>query len=183
MKNKLLAGLFLVFVIGGGYFAWQKVKEESARDEIVWETTADVAVRTIEETIEANGFVHPRFSTNVRSEVSGRIDRILVEPGEGVERGQILIELDRAARMNVIDALRDVLVTGKAAQTNTSINVYESSTFHYSGLRFFSGDRSNLSRNGGLAVYSRRCPLGGGHPDGRVFELGNGTTSDRAFLR
>ncbi len=97
MKNKLLLVLFFLFLAGGGFLAWQKVREQSAGEEESWQTTVTSEVRTIEEVIEANGFVHPRFSTDVRSEVSGRIDRIVVEPGEAVTRGQILMELDRAA--------------------------------------------------------------------------------------
>lgn len=108
MKSKLLAGAFVVFLLAGGYFAFQKVREESAETEPLWETTAEVTVRTIEEVIEANGFVHPRYSTDVRSEVSARIERILVEPGEQVERGQILVELDRAAlEQEFIEAQRN----------------------------------------------------------------------------
>ncbi len=108
MKSKLLAGIFVLVLMVGGYFALQTVREESARERVEWDTTVESVVRTIEEAIEANGFVHPRYSTDVRSEVSARIEKILVEPGAMVERGQALLELDRAAlEQEFIEAQRN----------------------------------------------------------------------------
>lgn len=108
MKSKLAAGVFVVLLVWGGYLALQKVREENVEEVSVRDTTTESSLRTIEEVIEANGFVHPKYSTDVRSEVSARIERIEVEPGEEVERGQVLVELDRGAlEQEFIEAQRN----------------------------------------------------------------------------
>lgn len=107
MKGKILAAAFVFLLLFGGYVAFKKVAEEGSSADRQPQTTVKAEVRTVEDVIEANGFVHPKHSTDVRSEVSGRIIEIMVEPGETVERGQILVELDRAALMQeLIEAQR-----------------------------------------------------------------------------
>ncbi len=107
MKGKLLAFFLAVLFVFGAYVTFQRVKEEGAPAEAVARTSVQASVRTIEDVIEASGFVYPRYSTDVRSEVSARIVSILVEPGETVERGQVLVELDRAAlEQELIEAQR-----------------------------------------------------------------------------
>ncbi len=81
----------------GAYFTWTKIQEESAPSGPAFATTSESSRQTIEEAIEASGFVEPVISTDVRSEISGRIAHIYVEPGETVVRGQKLVELDRTA--------------------------------------------------------------------------------------
>lgn len=94
MKNIFIT-LILIALLTGGFFAARQIWRESREADQEWSTTAVSQRQTIEEAIEAGGFVNPVHSTDVRSEISGRITRILVEPGDKVERGQILIELDR----------------------------------------------------------------------------------------
>ena len=96
--------IFIVLVLaaigaGGWYFvdAWRTSRASDASEN---RPTFEVVLRTIEENIEANGIVEPKISTEVRSEISGRIDTILVEEGEAVERGRKLIELDRNTLKN-----------------------------------------------------------------------------------
>jgi RND family efflux transporter MFP subunit len=53
-----------------------------------------------------NGIITPVLSTDIRSEVSGRIARVLVEAGAGVEAGQPLIELDQSTLQVQLDDAR-----------------------------------------------------------------------------
>lgn len=100
MKKWLLLLCAGAALAGGAWYfraAWQQSQEaEAAEPQPVFE----VQRRTIEQDIEANGIVEPRVATEVRSEISGRIETILVEEGEAVERGQPLIELDRNTLRN-----------------------------------------------------------------------------------
>jgi len=95
----LIVVAVLVFGSGGWYFvnalltAREAGKEES-------QPTFEVALRTISENIEANGIVEPKTSVEVRSEISGRIEKIYVTEGDFVERGQVLVELDRMRLIN-----------------------------------------------------------------------------------
>ncbi len=55
---------------------------------------AVVAVRDIEETVDAAGYVRPVVYSDVKAEVSGKIEKIHVKDGQMVKKGQVLVELD-----------------------------------------------------------------------------------------
>ncbi|MGF1450061.1 MAG: efflux RND transporter periplasmic adaptor subunit [Opitutales bacterium] len=91
--------VFYLLLLGGLgygiYYAYDQVRTETA-DEPESASLTDVAQRrTVREVVRVNGEVRPVVSTEVRSEINGRIERILVVDGEPVKRGDILIELNR----------------------------------------------------------------------------------------
>jgi HlyD family secretion protein len=53
-----------------------------------------VAIRDIEETVDAAGYVRPVLFSDIKAEVSGKIQKIHVKDGDVVKKGAILIELD-----------------------------------------------------------------------------------------
>jgi len=55
---------------------------------------AVVALRDIEETVDAAGYVRPVVFSDVKAEVSGKILKIHVKDGQLVKKGQVLLELD-----------------------------------------------------------------------------------------
>ena len=73
---------FLVLVIlAVGAAAWwtvQKVRDDQASREPVRVKTAEVKLATIEDSIFLTGVVEPLVSTDVKSEVTGRIEETLV---------------------------------------------------------------------------------------------------------
>lgn len=97
MKKILITLLLLGMLGAGGYYAWTEIRREQEAARPEQERTIKVERRTIEETVEANGIVEPIISTDVRSEISGKIADILVEDGAIVKAGQRLIELDRTS--------------------------------------------------------------------------------------
>jgi RND family efflux transporter MFP subunit len=60
----------------------------------------------LRQTVVINGTIAPVLSTDIRSEVSGRIARVLVEAGATVEQGQALIELDQSTLQVQLDDAR-----------------------------------------------------------------------------
>jgi RND family efflux transporter MFP subunit len=62
--------------------------------------------RDLRQTVIVNGTITPVLSTEIRSEVSGRIARVLVEAGAEVEQNQPLIELDQSTLRVQIDEVR-----------------------------------------------------------------------------
>jgi RND family efflux transporter MFP subunit len=60
----------------------------------------------LRQTVVINGTIAPVLSTDIRSEVSGRIARVLVEAGAAVEAGQALIELDQSTLQVQLDDAR-----------------------------------------------------------------------------
>ena len=64
------------------------------------------ALRDLRQVVVVNGTISPVLSTEIRSEVSGRIARVLVEAGDEVTLGQPLIELDQSTLQVQLDDAR-----------------------------------------------------------------------------
>lgn len=67
------------------------------------ETTV-VSKRNLEERITVSGFVKPETVTEIKSEINGRIIRILVENGQMVKRGDLLLEIDPQTYQTTVDS-------------------------------------------------------------------------------
>lgn len=122
MKSLLVWLVVLGTLGGGGYYAYQKWPEKvmfwkaakaddakkSARP-----TTAVVIPRNISFAISAAGEITPAEQVSVRPEVSGRIDKLPVDIGDKVKKGDILFTLDdsdlqieRSQRQTEIEATK-----------------------------------------------------------------------------
>ncbi|MET0262366.1 MAG: efflux RND transporter periplasmic adaptor subunit, partial [Rariglobus sp.] len=62
--------------------------------------------RDLRQTVVINGTIAPVLSTEIRSEVSGRIAKVLVQAGDEVTVGQPLIELDQSSLKVQLDEAR-----------------------------------------------------------------------------
>ena len=62
--------------------------------------------RDLHQKVVINGTITPVLSTEIRSEVSGRIAKVLVEAGDTVTAGQPLIELDQSSLKVQLDEAR-----------------------------------------------------------------------------
>ncbi len=62
--------------------------------------------RDLKQTVVINGTITPILSTEIRSEVSGRIAKVLVQAGDEVAAGQALIELDQSSLQVQLDEAR-----------------------------------------------------------------------------
>lgn len=52
------------------------------------------------------GTLQPRRYVDVGAQVSGQVNRLYVEPGDEVERGQLLVEIDPSVQQSTVDASR-----------------------------------------------------------------------------
>lgn len=68
--------------------------------------TTPVTRQDIEATITAVGTLRPRRYVDVGAQVSGQITRLRVEPGDAVDKGQLLVEIDPSLQQSVVDADR-----------------------------------------------------------------------------
>jgi HlyD family secretion protein len=100
---------YLVLIVLGGFGLWyalEQVREETT-DEQAGPDLSDVAERrTLREVVRVSGEVQPVLSTEVRSEINGRVERIHVVDGQRVERGDVLIELDRVSLESELEEAR-----------------------------------------------------------------------------
>ena len=98
MLKKILLSTIGIAAVGaavyyvGGYI--MRLKAEDAKDA----TPTDAVVRVdIADTVTATGFVEPIVSTEIRSEINGKISTINVQNGDIVKTGDLLMELDKTS--------------------------------------------------------------------------------------
>ena len=84
----LVGALFLVGFAGTFYYLYSKSKEEP----VVF-TTETPSVQTIIQKTVATGSVVPRKEVAVKPQVSGIIERLAVEPGDKVKRGDLIAQI------------------------------------------------------------------------------------------
>ncbi len=88
--------LVWVAVIGAGYlaykFIWPLLLPEKVETDI---QTADVKRDDMRKVVPADGVIEPSVLVEVQSKASGVVEAIFVEPGDTVEVGDILVELDK----------------------------------------------------------------------------------------
>ena len=94
MKRSTIIIFVSVLIVAGIYGLIQVVPDSNARDSAVVQTDI-AALRNLKSVVPATGEVLPLLSSIVKSEISGRITRILVEEGDSVQWGEVLVELDR----------------------------------------------------------------------------------------
>lgn len=89
----LLKLLATAAVLGGlGYAGIRFWPTEGNEEREIRTDTAKI--RDVEQTITASGEVKPVLESTIKSEISGRIAKILVEEGDRLERGQSVAQLD-----------------------------------------------------------------------------------------
>jgi len=105
---KFLKPLAVLAILGGLTFAfWPKPKGAGRVASAAFEAKAEK--RDIRETVEAAGFVRAVIYSNVRAEVSGKLQKLYVETGDMVKKDQILAELDPVlAKADEDEARRNV---------------------------------------------------------------------------
>ncbi|NQY32319.1 MAG: efflux RND transporter periplasmic adaptor subunit [Coraliomargarita sp.] len=89
--------LVVVAALGGGIAALFKVVPEAKNGSQTTLRTDKAAIRDLESVVSATGEVLPLLSSIVKSEISGRITVIHIDEGDTVERGAVLLELDRTS--------------------------------------------------------------------------------------
>lgn len=94
-SSKIILAVVVALVVAGAVLV-QRVPD-SARSGQTTIRTDQTVLRDLEAVVSATGVVQPLLSSTVKSEVSGRITAVHVAEGEQVERGAVLLELDRTS--------------------------------------------------------------------------------------
>lgn len=79
--------------------------------------TVAVTRGNLAQTIETTGTFQPADPVIVRGQVSGSIQLLAVQPGDRVEKGDILAQLDRAPFQRALDTARRALDSAEFAET------------------------------------------------------------------
>ena len=100
--KRVMVAAPVLLVAGAAYMGWQS----SAQSQV--ETTV-AQRRDIAITVNAIGTLQPSQYVDVGAQVSGQILSLLVQPGDNVEQGQLLVEIDPSVQQAIVDAGRAAL--------------------------------------------------------------------------
>ena len=107
-RKRVWAGIILLILL---LFALSRCMGEDPKPNYV---TAEVASRSLDLTVTATGNLRPTNQVEVGSEISGRIDRILVDVNDQVVRGQVLAVINTDVIQDQIDQNRASLNAARA---------------------------------------------------------------------
>ena len=124
----------VVVVVSVGYYVIGNGSAEPAPAEVGQVVRyATVTKGNLDLTVSANGVVRPIDQVEIRSKASGLIEKLNFEEGQLVEKGNLLIELDRRTAQNDYDQAKADLAVGesnlKQAENNynRSIELFQKS--------------------------------------------------------
>ncbi|MEP0823661.1 MAG: efflux RND transporter periplasmic adaptor subunit [Ignavibacterium sp.] len=102
MKRKsIIIGVGLLVVLSGGYYLLQNGGDSSPpQNRAQLSRVVTVERGNLDLTVSANGVVQPINRVEIKSKASGQIVSLTFEEGETVQKGRLLIELDRTTAQN-----------------------------------------------------------------------------------
>jgi len=87
-------GIAVIIICGGGAFAWQGWQAQMAAASKKVVQTATVTKGNVKVVVIENGTIDSVQSVEVKSRVTGRLAKLLVDEGDRVEKGQLIAIID-----------------------------------------------------------------------------------------
>lgn len=101
-KKKVIIGVMLLAVLGvGGLIARKYFRKTTITYREVTVKRGDLAV-----TIATTGTVQPENRLEIKAPIAGRVEKVLVQEGQKVKKGQILCWMSSTERAAMLDAAR-----------------------------------------------------------------------------
>jgi len=94
LAHKVISVIAIVVVLGGGWWMYGKATAASAQTRYVLGTAQK---GTVVASVSASGQVSASRQLDLKSEVSGKITYVGVKPGQQVQKGALLVQLDPSA--------------------------------------------------------------------------------------
>ena len=117
--------LLLVAAAGaGGYFLWNPGKGEEAYRFV----TQPVKKGDLNITVSATGYLEPLEEVDVGTEVSGTIEKVLVDYNDPVKKGQLLAQMDTTKYKSAVDRAGAALLSAKATLENAKAELFRTET-------------------------------------------------------
>jgi HlyD family secretion protein len=111
MKKWIVIGIVAVAVAAA--IGW-RVSSRAGTSEATPVETEAVTRRRIVQTVTATGKVQPMTQVNVSADVSAKITRMTVEEGQWIEKGTLLLELDRERYVAAVESAEANLSAAQA---------------------------------------------------------------------
>jgi HlyD family secretion protein len=118
--------------------------------------TAKVERGTIERIVVASGTIEPEDLVEVRSKVSGIVERFHVDAGDRVRAGQVVAEIDRETLEAAVREARAVLLEAEVARDHMGRELERKTTLYQRGIESHDEiDRIRSEHAGSEARYER----------------------------
>jgi HlyD family secretion protein len=92
MKKIVIGTVIIALVVAGGFYIQAQKSNENKATEI---ETTKVAHAKIIQKVNATGKIQPKTKVNISADVSAKIIALHVKEGDWVEKGKLLVELDK----------------------------------------------------------------------------------------
>ncbi len=116
-KKIIIAGLIIVVI---AIFVTLVLKNKGTQP-ISVETTS-VKKQTVIETVEATGRIQPKTQVKISADVAAKITNLYVNEGDKVEKGELLVQLDKEKFLATVEnaeaSLRSIIATARVNQEN-----------------------------------------------------------------
>jgi HlyD family secretion protein len=123
MKKILLLVMVLCGLGWGGHALWKRSESARAAESKKGEVkTLKPEERDLKQVYRANGTIMPALSTEIRSEVTGTIAKLLVRAGDSVVAGQALMELDQSEMLLRIGELKLQIEAARLREQRAGLN-------------------------------------------------------------
>ncbi|MDF3057188.1 MAG: hypothetical protein K0R17_1403 [Rariglobus sp.] len=116
MKRALLL-FFAIALLAAGLVWFLRRSQQSTNAARTAFTYLKPQPRDLRQTLTLNGTISPVLSTDIKSEVNGRISAVHVNAGDTVKAGQLLVELDAGSLRAQIDSARLGIASAKLRVT------------------------------------------------------------------
>lgn len=125
MKKALLACVGIVVIVVlilymSGFFATDKITprplSREIRNPFQPEGEVQAQVRAITETYEAIGTIRPRTETKIEAQVTGKVLKVRVKPGDAIKKGDTLVILEDREFATQLGRARQGLGSARAAR-------------------------------------------------------------------
>jgi len=116
MKKYIWIAIALAF---GALFIWTAVflYQKSQQKPVVFETTHAFKTDIVKKTV-ATGKIEPRREIEIKSQVSGVVDKLFIQAGDHVKKGDLLARIELIPNMERLSSAESNLETAKLSMEN-----------------------------------------------------------------
>jgi len=116
-----LAGVLVSAALGAGLYFYLKPAQEENTYRFVTEPAARGELNI---TVSASGYLEPLESVDVGTEVSGTIEKVLVDYNDAVKKGELMAQIDKTKYQSTVDKANAALASAKATLENAKAELF-----------------------------------------------------------
>ncbi|HEY5383159.1 MAG TPA: HlyD family efflux transporter periplasmic adaptor subunit [Candidatus Paceibacterota bacterium] len=106
LSHKIISGIILVVVLGGGWYAYSALTSTSGQTRYV---LGSVSTNTIVSSVSESGQITANDTLTITPQVSGQIISVNVTPGEQVRAGQLIAQIDPTTALEAVTSAKESL--------------------------------------------------------------------------